>query len=117
MHSVCKLAPAGIDIFARKQWARARKFGRETRLKLEQIKREFDAPETFAYAAGRFIEGLEESMLKPPVPRFGRALCRVARAYLHRFRKELARDPELENRRRFIAAAQRAAVMVLMGQI
>jgi hypothetical protein len=111
MHSVCKMAPAGIDIFARKQWARARKFGQKIRSELEQIKRDFDDPEMFAYAAGRYIEGLEESMLKPPVLRFAPALCRLARAHAHRIRKELARDPELENRRRFIAAAQRLAVM------
>jgi hypothetical protein len=104
MNNVCKLAPPGIDIVGRKQWAIARRFGREIRNRLEEVALELCDPECFAFAAGRYVEGLEESLLKEPVPRYGRALCRLARAHVHRLRKEIANDPSRENERRLLAA-------------
>jgi hypothetical protein len=111
MYSICTLVPPGIDIGGRRQWALARKFGREIRARLEEIRRIHDDPEGFGVAAGGYVEGIVESMSKSPSVPYGAALCRLARVYVHHFRRALANDPEAVARNTYIAAAQRRALM------
>jgi hypothetical protein len=115
MYSICTLVPRGIDIEGRRQWALARKFGREIRARLEEIKHIHDDPEGFGVVAGAYVEWIEKGFAKDDPPlRYGRAFCRLARMYLHHFRRALASDPEAVARSRFLAAAER---MALMGQL
>jgi hypothetical protein len=88
MNNIYKLAPPGIDIFARRQWVIDRRFGREIRDTLDRLRRHHaHEPDGFDFAANAYISGLDKSLAD--FGRSGRVMCRLARAYARRFRKEL----------------------------
>jgi hypothetical protein len=105
--NVYRLAPPGIDIFARRDWAIRRRTGRRIRDDLMAARKAcaFE-PDTFRFACGKYIGGLETSLADAGRP--GRALIRLGRAYARRFHREIVDEA------RYIEACRRR---LLLGSV
>jgi hypothetical protein len=105
MTNIFKFPPAGLR--DRNEWVLQRRFGRQIRDAIVGLSRDhsFD-PETFLIAAKAYNSGIETLCADEAFRRRGQMFCRLARAYVRKFHRELVA---------YLALARMAARHTLLG--
>jgi hypothetical protein len=88
--NICKLAPAGIDLAARREWQRERFLAARIRSAMTHYRTVYSfQPDLFLSAARDYVAGIELAAADDPR---GPKFRRLARAHARRFHRDLVND-------------------------